>query len=251
MNHEIEAIFLDHGNTLRIVVKDDQFQAQARQQLATLVGTTESPEAFCDWLEKRYKVCKQRAKESMIEASEADLWTRCMLPEWPAEKIAPLAGRLTRLWRDRDGRRVPRPETEQVIVELRRRGYRLGIIANTITETEIPDWLKESGLAQYFDTVVLSSVYGRRKPGPEIYLEAARRIGVDPGRSVYVGDNPSRDVLGTRLAGFWGTILLMEPDTLEKEPSTGDETPALIIHQLSELLDIFPARHELVTTAGR
>ena len=239
----MEAIFLDHGNTLRVVVQDEPFQAQARQQLATLVGAKESPEAFCAWLEERYKICKQRAKETMIEASEKDLWTRCMLPEWPPEKIAPLAGRLTRLWRDRDGRRVPRPDTEYVIVELSRRGYRLGIIANTITETEIPDWLEESGLAPYFDTVILSSIYGRRKPGPDIYLEAARRVGVDPARSVYVGDNPSRDILGTRRAGFGMAIMLMEPDTLEKEPSTGENTPDLIIHELRELLDIFPGCH--------
>jgi putative hydrolase of the HAD superfamily len=242
MDHDIDAIFFDHGNTLRVVVKDAEFQARARQQLATLIGTEQSPEAFCAWLDERYKVCKQRAKESMIEASEKDLWTRCMLPEWPPDRIAPVAGKLTRLWRDRDGRRVPRPDTEQVIVELSRRGYRLGIIANTITETEIPDWLEESGLSRYFDTVILSSIYGRRKPGPEIYWEAARSIGVDPTRSVYVGDNPSRDVLGTRLAGFGMTILLMEPDTLEKEPSTGQEEPDLVIHQLSELLDVFPAR---------
>jgi len=242
-NQDIEAIFLDHGNTLRVVVPDEEFQARARQQLAELVGTEKSPEDFCEWLEKRYKICKQRAKESMIEASEKDLWTRCMLPEWPAAKIAPLAGRLTRLWRDRDGRRVPRPDTEHVIVELKRRGYRLGIIANTITETEIPDWLEESGLARYFDTVILSSIYGRRKPGPEIYWEAARRVGVDPARSVYVGDNPSRDILGTQRAGFAGTILIMEPETLKKEPFTGEEEPDLVIHQLSELLDVFLACH--------
>jgi putative hydrolase of the HAD superfamily len=243
MNHEIEAIFLDHGNTLRVVVQDEPFQAEAIQQLATLVGTSETPEAFCEWLEKRYKVCKQRAKETMIEASEKDLWTRCMLPEWPPEKIAPLAGKLTRLWRNRDGRRVPRPDTELVIKELSRRGYRLGIIANTITETEIPDWLEESGLSRYFDTVILSSILGCRKPGPEIYWEAARRIGVEPARSVYVGDNPSRDILGTRRAGFGMAIILMEPDTLEKEPSTGEDKPDVVIHELRELLDIFPGRN--------
>jgi FMN phosphatase YigB (HAD superfamily) len=243
LNQDIEAIFLDHGNTLRVVVPDEEFQAQARQQLATLVGTSMTPEDFCDWLETRYRVCKQRAKATMIEASEKDLWTKCMLPDWPPAKIAPLAGRLTRLWRDRDGRRIPRPDTENVIVELSRRGYRLGIIANTITETEIPDWLQESGLSRYIETVILSSICGRRKPGPEIYLEAARSLGVDPARSVYVGDNPSRDILGTRLAGFWGTILLMEPATLKKEPATGDAEPELVIHELRELLDIFPGRN--------
>jgi putative hydrolase of the HAD superfamily len=242
MNHDIEAIFLDHGNTLRVVVKDEAFQARARQELATLVGAEGSPEAFCEWLDKRYKVCKQRAKETMIEASEKELWTSCLLPEWPPEQIAPLAGKLTRLWRDRDGRRVPRPDAKEVIIELSRRGYHLGIIANTITETEIPDWLEEEGLTQYFETVVLSSILGCRKPGTEIYLEAARRVGVDPARSVYVGDNPSRDILGTRLAGFGMTILLLEPDTLEKEPSTGDSEPDLVIHSLSELLEVFPER---------
>ena len=91
--------------------------------------------------------------------------------------------------------------------------------------------------------MILSSIYGRRKPGPEIYWEAARTIGVEPARSVYVGDNPSRDILGTRLAGFAMTILMMEPDTLKKEPATGDEEPEMVIHELSDLLDIFPARH--------
>ena len=242
MNHKVEAIFLDHGNTLRIVVKDELFQAQARQQLAALVGVQESPEAFFERLDERYKVCRKRAKETLIEASERELWTRRMLPDWPSDKIAPLSGKLTRLWRDRDGRRVARPDVKQVVVELSKRGYCLGIIANTITETEIPDWLEEDGLTKYFKTVILSSKFGRRKPGPEIYLEAARRAGVDPARSVYVGDNPSRDILGARLAGFGMVIILMEPATLQKEPPTGEEKPDLIIHELSELLGIFPAR---------
>jgi putative hydrolase of the HAD superfamily len=245
MNHGIDAIFLDHGNTLRIVVKDEAFQAQARQQLASLVGAQEPPDAFCVRLEERFKVCKDRAKETMIEASERELWTHWMLPEWPPEEIAPLAGRLTRLWRDRSGRRVPRPDVIETIVELSKRGYCLGIIANTITETEIPDWLEQDGLAQYFPTVVLSSIFGRRKPGPEIYWEATRRAGVEPARSVYVGDNPSRDILGTRRAGFGMAILLMEPDTLEKEPFTGEDEADKIIHEFGELLDIFPARHNL------
>ena len=243
LNQDIDAIFFDHGNTLRVVVKDDAFQAQARQELARLVGTEDSPEAFCAWLDKRYKVCKQQAKESMVEASEVDLWTRGLLPEWPAEKIAPLAGKLTRLWRDRDGRRVARPDAKDVIVELSRRGYHLGIIANTITETEIPDWLEEAGLSQYYETVILSSVLGCRKPGTEIYWEAARRIGVEPARSVYVGDNPSRDIEGTTAAGFWGTILLMEPATLQKEPATGEAEAEVVIYELGELLDIFPPRN--------
>jgi putative hydrolase of the HAD superfamily len=242
MSDPIEAIFIDVGNTMRIVVKDDMFQFQARQQLVTLVGASESPEAFCKRLAARYVTYRKWAKETLTEASESELWTRWMLPDFPADTIAPLSGKLTRLWRDRDGRRVPRPDVREVVLELRRRGYQLGIIANTITETEIPDWLEEDDLTGHFKVVVLSSKTGYRKPGPEIYLEAAHRIGVDPARSVYVGDNPSRDILGARLAGFGMVIILVEPATLEKEPPTGENAPDRVIHAFAELLDIFPAR---------
>jgi HAD superfamily hydrolase (TIGR01662 family) len=242
MNQTIEAIFLDVGNTLRIVVKDESFQTKAKQDLAALVGTSESPDDFIEILAKRYKVLRKRAKEKLIEASEKEMWTKWMLPDYPEEKIAPLSGKLTRLWRDRDGRRVARADARETIIELNRRGYLLGIIANTITETEIPDWMEEDGVTDYFKTVILSSKVGVRKPGPEIYLEAARQIEVEPSRCAYVGDNPSRDVVGARLAEYGKMIIINEPDTLAKEPPTEQTKPDCYIDQLIELLDIFPAR---------
>jgi FMN phosphatase YigB (HAD superfamily) len=89
---------------------------------------------------------------------------------------------------------------------------------------------------------VLSSILKIKKPDPEIYWEAARRVGIEPSRCVYVGDNPNRDVVGTRKAGFGMVILMMSPEKLAKEPLTGDNVPDHIIHKLSDLLDIFPPR---------
>jgi FMN phosphatase YigB (HAD superfamily) len=242
MKPDVEAIFLDVGNTLRIVLKEEAFMANARQQLAELTGTDMPPDAFWEMLEGRYQVLRKRAKTLLIEASEREMWTQWMLPDFPAEKIAPLSGKLTRLWRDCDGRRVPRADVKETVIELDRRGYILGIIANTITETEIPDYLEEYGLTGYFKTVVLSSKVGIRKPNPEIYWEAARRVGVEPSKCVYVGDNPVRDVEGTRAAGYAMMILILEPDTLKKEPPTVEVKPDYTILEIKELLDIFPPR---------
>jgi len=250
MQNDIEAIFLDVGNTLRIVIKDEDFMRQAREQLVKLTGTKMTPDAFVNLLEDRYQVLRKRAKEKLIEASEKEMWTKWMLPDFPAEKTAPLSGKLTRLWRDCDGRRVPREDVTQTVIELSRRGYLLGIIANTITETEIPDYLETEGLTRYFKTVVLSSKVGTRKPNPEIYWEAARRIGVEPAKCVYVGDNPVRDVEGTRAAGYGMMILILEPATLAKEPPTGEVNPDHTILELKELLNIFPNRN-LVKLVGR
>jgi len=242
MNQNIEAIFLDVGNTLRIVVEDPEFMVQAKKDLMTLVGAKESEDEFFDGLETRWKVYRRQSKGTLLEASEKELWTKWLLPNYPTETIAPLAGKLTRLWRDHDGRRVPRSDAKETILELDRRGYILGIIANTITETEIPDWMESDGLTQYFKAVVLSSIVAIRKPNPEIYWEAARRVGVEPSKCAYVGDNPVRDVEGTQAAGYGMMILMMEPATLVKEPPTVEVKPDYTIRETRELLDIFPPR---------
>jgi len=242
MNKKIEAIFLDVGNTLRVVIPDPEFMAQAKKDLMALVGAQESEEAFFEKLDARWKIYRKQSKESLLEASEKELWTKWLLPDYPAEIIAPISGRLTRLWRDHDGRRVPRPDVVKVVKELSKRGYLLGIIANTITETEIPDWIKADGLTGYFKAVVLSSKVRIRKPNPEIYWEASQRIGVEPAKCAYVGDNLVRDVEGTQRAGYGMMIILLEPDTLKKEPPTGEQKPDYIIQTCSDLLDIFPPR---------
>lgn len=242
MTADIKAIFLDVGNTMRIVEEDEAFQSAAKRQMMALVGAKETPETFFATVEKRWKAYRQESKTSLMEASEHDLWTHWLLPDYPDEVVAPHSGLLTRLWRDRDGRRVPRGDVNEIIIELDRRGYLLGIIANTITETEIPDWLEAEGITKYFKAVVLSSKVGFRKPMPEIYWEASRRIGVPPENCAYVGDNPIRDVEGTRLAGYGMMILFSEPATLEKEPQSGEVEVDHTIYTMKDLLDIFPPR---------
>jgi FMN phosphatase YigB (HAD superfamily) len=242
MSANIEAIFLDVGNTLRIVVEDEVFQTQARQNLMSLVGTKDPQDVFFAILDERWKAYRKWSFENLTEASEKELWTHFMLPDFPTDIIGSHSGQLTRLWRDKDGRRIPRPDVTEVVLELDKRGYILGIIANTITETEIPDWLEHDQLTSYFKAVVLSSKIRSRKPGPEIYWEAARSVGVDPAKCVYVGDNPIRDVVGTRKAGFGMVIILLDPEKEAKEPPEGENMPDRIIHECSDLLDIFLPR---------
>ena len=242
MNPPIEAIFLDLGNTLRRLVKDEQYMALARRRIAEMVGTDEDPEAFCARLNARYRSYRNWAFDELKEAPEAELWTRWLAPDFPAERIAPLAVELTYQFRQSMGRRVVVDHAREVIEELQQRGYILGIISNVITSREIPDWLEADGFAPYFKSVVLSSVFGKRKPDPSIYLEAARRAGVAPRNCVYVGDNLKRDVTGTRQAGFGMVIIMISPEELVEATITDDNRPDKLIHRFTELLDIFPAK---------
>lgn len=240
MSQSIEAILLDTGNTMRVVEKDPVFQGEARKKLTQLVGTKELPDAFCERLAKRYQDYKKWTKEKVVEVSEVEMWTRWMLPDFPAEAISKQAGKLTRLWMDQLGRRVMRPDVRPTIIELNKRGYVLGIIANSISQTEIPEWLKNEDLEKYFKAVVLSAVFMRRKPDPYIFLEAAKQAGVNPGSCAYVGDNPSRDIEGAKLAGYGKVIILLEQATLKKEPPRGKNHPDGIIGEFKGVLDFFP-----------
>lgn len=241
MAQDIEAIFLDLGNTLRILLKDEEHMARARRRIVDLVGTDEDPLAFCEKLATRYKVYRKWAFENLTEAPESDLWTRWLVPEFPAGRIAPLGGELTFQFRQSMGRRVVVEGGREVVEELQKRGYTLGIISNLIGRREIPEWLETEGFAPYFKSVVLSSVFGKRKPDPAIYLEGARLAGVEPAKCVYVGDNLNRDVTGTRAAGFGMVVIMISPEELAEAEITDENRPDVIIHQFRELLDIFPA----------
>jgi FMN phosphatase YigB (HAD superfamily) len=240
VHRRIEAVFLDVGDTLRILVEDETVAAQARRQLRALVGAREPLETFLEKVQRRWKAHRKWARANRTDVSERELWTRRLLPDFPPDRIAPLSRTLTRLWRDTDGRRVARPDAKPTLLELGRRGYALGIIANCIAETEIPEWLEAEGLSDHVKAVVVSSSVRYRKPAPEIYWEAARRIGVEPARCAYVGDHPVQDVQGARLAGFALTVRLQDGDGRARRTPRiqADQT----IRALSELLDIFPPR---------
>ncbi len=242
MREKIDAIFIDLGNTLRILTKDEQHQANARKAIAELVGAQVSPEILCTLIDGRYKEYRKWAFQTRIEAPENELWTRWLLPDCPSAITSANAAELTYQYRQSMGKRILQADGREVVAELDRRGYKLGIISNVISSKEIPEWLEADDLGKYFKSVVLSSVFRRRKPDPEIYWEAARRLGVPPARCVYVGDNFARDVVGTRQAGFGMVIILIDQQELEKNPPSGENIPDRIIHEFRQLLDIFPGR---------
>ena len=135
----IDTIFFDVGATLRYVVEDREFAADAERRLMEIVGAEEPHDLFFEKLETHWKAYRKLAKSRLLDVSEMELWLQYLLPDYPADRVAPHAAKLTRLWRDHDGRRLAHEGTPETLRELKARGYKLGIIANTITETEIPD----------------------------------------------------------------------------------------------------------------
>ena len=239
MHKKIDTVFFDVGATLRYVVKDEAFSANAEKELMILAGATEPHDVFFEKLEKNWKAYRKQAKAQLLDVSEMELWVQYLLPDYPADTIAPHAALLTRLWRDHDGRRLAHEGTVETLRTLKARGYKLGIIANTVTETEIPDWICQAHLADCFDRVILSSKVRLRKPDPAIYLLAARCIDSKPEHCAYVGDNPVRDVEGALDAGFGMMVLFEDAGTADREGKSPTRKPDRTIRSIPELLNIF------------
>ena len=66
--------------------------------------------------------------------------------------------------------------------------YRLGL-ASSSNRTLIDAVLDLAGLAEYFQVTASSEEVARGKPAPDVYLEAARRLGVEPARCAAVEDS--------------------------------------------------------------
>ena len=85
---------------------------------------------------------------------------------------------------------------------LRASGY--GVHLGTNQESRrVPFMRRTLGYDAEFDTSWYSCELGLAKPDPRFFLEAARRIGADPGEVLFV-DDTARNVEGARAAGMVG-----------------------------------------------
>src|SRR6185369_3755546 len=88
----------------------------------------------------------------------------------------------------------------ETVRDLKRRGYRLGVVSNA--EGRVERDLIGAGYDGFFETVIDSSVVGVEKPDPAIFRLALERLGASPDGTVFLGDVPAVDVEGARAAGI-------------------------------------------------
>jgi HAD superfamily hydrolase (TIGR01509 family) len=91
--------------------------------------------------------------------------------------------------------------------------------------------LELAGLAQCFHTTVSSEEVERGKPAPDVYLEAARRLGVEPGRCAAVEDSHA----GIRSAKSAGMRVMAIPNASYPPDEEALELADVTLASLDEL----------------
>ena len=141
----IEAIFFDIGGTLRTLDPIEGRDVKLILQMMQLIGATGDPNEFANGIIERHKSYRAWCQKTLIELNEKELWTKFMLSGFPPELIRRNALQLNYLWRESAGKRVNYPGAFETIRALAKRGYILGVISNTDSSTEVPDFLTARG----------------------------------------------------------------------------------------------------------
>ncbi len=174
-----------------VLVDTEQVWDEVREQLVADWGGRSAPGA-------------QRAMMGMSSTE----WSRYMHDELglappPAEINAEVVRRMLERYR----RELPL--IDGAVEAVRRLAAALPLaVASSSNRPLIDAVLATAGIAGCFAATVSSEEVPRGKPWPDVYLEAARRLGVDPGRCAAVEDSGS----GIRAAHAAGMHVLAYPN---------------------------------------
>lgn len=122
------------------------------------------------------------------------------------------------------------PPVRGMLAHLKKQ-YRIGLVSNFDDTDTVYQVLKREGVAPYFDTVIISSEVGIRKPRPEIFLAACEKIGAAPAACLFIGDNFENDVIGAKQLGM--DVAWVNPIGLP--PPAEDPRPDYILTELTDL----------------
>jgi putative hydrolase of the HAD superfamily len=130
----------------------------------------------------------------------------------------------------------PYPDTVSTLLKLKNSGYKIGVITDGLA---IKQWEKliRLGLQHFFDAVVVSQEVGFEKPDVRVYEAAYKKLGVEPGECLYVGDRLDTDITGANRAGMQ-SVRIMRGRYKDQAPKGLQERPGFEIQRMEELLRI-------------
>lgn len=220
----IKAVLFDLGGTLHTSTSPEGRDLWfARRLISRLedygISLDTTPEVLAQRLHRNGEIYKHASEQDLRELPAARIWSEFYLAEYgiPRQRLEPIAEELSFLYDYERVRVMRRPHLAETMERLHQMGLRLGVISNIISSSVVPHFLREYGIHSYMETVITSCETGIRKPSPEIFRIAERQMDLKPEELAYVGDTISRDVRGTRAAGWRLMIKITNPGIAHRD----------------------------------
>lgn len=135
------------------------------------------------------------------------------------------------------------PGAAELLHELKRRGYRLGLVSNGPVGS-IPNVLRAYGLYDLFEVLAVSQGLGVDKPDARIFHYALKGMGIPQSeyeRTIMVGNDLAADVAGANAVGMTSVWLDWSPRH-RRTPASETEIPH---HTIREPLALLALLEEL------
>ncbi len=220
----IRGVLFDLGGTLHVSDspegRDVWFARRLLDRLADYgIPLDAAPEELARKLHENGEAYKRHSEKDLRELPPPEIWNDWYLRDWDIgrERLGPIAEELSFLYDYERMRVIRQPYIKETLDALRVQGMKLGLISNIISLSVAPHFLEEYGVRDYMDCIVLSSATGIRKPSADIFRAAERELGLGPEELAYVGDTLSRDVMGTRNAGWRLMIQIKNPGAARRD----------------------------------
>ncbi len=242
----IQAVFFDMGGTIETFSYTPALRLAATPGIRRRLGAAGIDLGLSD--EQLYQLISAGldryhawSLRSLEELPPQQVWREYVFDGQPVDprRLAAIAEDLMLYVETRYYERAMRPETPEVLESIRAMGLKIGVISNVCSRGQVPQCLENYGLRSYFDPIVLSSEYGRRKPDPAIFHYAARIARVPTSACVFVGDRIGRDVEGARRAGYRLAVQIRHD--FRQEDDSSSVLPDAVIENMHELVPILEA----------
>ena len=112
-----------------------------------------------------------------------------------------LASGIVAYRRVRSGFLEPYPGTDYVLLKLKYKGIKLGILTDA---PKLKAWIRLASmkLSNFFDVVVALEDSKKIKPSKEPFKVIVNKLGIKPEECLMVGDRPERDIEGAKKLGI-------------------------------------------------
>ena len=128
----------------------------------------------------------------------------------------------------------PFPKTIDILIYLKSKGYKLGVISNGLT---IKQWEKliRLNLYHFFDEIITSEEVGLEKPNKAIFEEALEKMNCKAEGSIMVGDKYEIDIVGAIDAGMSAILVNSNISKEEKQKIKDQNLNIKIIPNIGDL----------------
>lgn len=130
------------------------------------------------------------------------------------------------------------PYVEELLKYLRENNYKIAVASSSDT-ADIKNNLEKTKLEKYIDEIASGAEVENGKPAPDVFLLAAKRLGVDPKDCLILEDSKA----GIKAGKASGAMVFMVPDmfTVDKEC---EDTADRILTNLGEVIGILEGKNE-------